>query len=123
MGREQGDQSFGKVAKTVVKPNNHQNIYIKAQFEIPKHLNKPSFETYKDLQNPYSFKRDCQKLASAKSSPKCHQFFGLLHLIKKQNWHSKVAQFAKYQPNRVTLVEGSKVILKEGMQNYKIKIK
>ncbi len=46
----QGDQKIGKntqilekVAKTVAQ--NCQNIYIKAQFESPKHLHKTTFET------------------------------------------------------------------------------
>jgi hypothetical protein len=38
------------VAKIVAKPKNVKNIYIKVQYESPKHLNKTTFESLKYLQ-------------------------------------------------------------------------
>jgi hypothetical protein len=39
------DQILEKVAKTVAKPKIAKNIYIKGQFESPKHKHKTTFET------------------------------------------------------------------------------
>jgi hypothetical protein len=50
----QGDQKFGKklpnflkIAKKVARSKKGQNIYIKALFESPKHLQQTTFETLK----------------------------------------------------------------------------
>jgi len=53
---DQGDQkmrknlpNFSKIAQKVAKSKKGQNIYNKAQFESPKHLNQTFFETFKTM--------------------------------------------------------------------------
>jgi hypothetical protein len=56
----QGDQKIGKkfapilekVAKTVAKSKRPKNIYIKAQFQSPQHLNQTTLEPLKYPKKP-----------------------------------------------------------------------
>jgi hypothetical protein len=49
---EKNCQIFQKVAQKVAKSKKGQNIYNKAQFESPKHLEETTFETLKVAQFP-----------------------------------------------------------------------
>jgi hypothetical protein len=100
-----------RLEKSLIKKtaNNLQakNIYTKAQFESPKHLQqKPFWKTLKyNVQSVLwncLFRSKCYKFALAKSSPKCCHFFGLFYLFKKSLWVSKSSQIGK-EINLVTL--------------------
>jgi hypothetical protein len=47
---EKNRQIFPKIAPKVAKSTKGQNIYNKAQFESPKHLQQTTFETLKYIQ-------------------------------------------------------------------------
>jgi len=78
---------FQKVAPKSLQGKKGQNIYNKAEFESPKHLHQTTFETLKYPKQTMFwnclFGLKCNKFATAKSSPKCNHFFGLLYLFKK----------------------------------------
>jgi hypothetical protein len=53
---EKNQPNFGKSSQNSWQDQNCQNIYIKVQFESPKHLHKTNFETLKTTANKPCFK-------------------------------------------------------------------
>jgi hypothetical protein len=47
---EKNSPNFSKIDQKVAKSKKGQNIYNKAQFESPKHIQQTAFETLKYLQ-------------------------------------------------------------------------
>jgi hypothetical protein len=88
-------KNLEKVAKTVAQPKiSMSTLSLKVQSIYIKPILKPK-NTCKNTLNLW---KNVKIFAQARSSQKCHYFFGLLHLLKSHNWQQRKAQLAIYQP-------------------------